>query len=379
MGYHTLRVAGPVNAFGALWRVFTDSAWMGVDLFFALSGFLITGILMDSRSEQGYFRNFYARRTLRIFPLYYMVVLVACVIVPSLIGLRHLPALYGNLVSNQLWLWTYMQNYLQATGRHTLAGFGHFWTLAVEEQFYWFWPVIVYRLSNRTLLRVCLGVCIAEPLLRWALLMSGVSTWALRQYTFTRLDSLVFGALAAIALREPALIAYRRFVSVIVAGAALLLLGILLNIGYLPFDSLSNDNATPFQASLTVVVGYSAVALLCALLIYHVASGSRFLTKVFSSPALRWFGKYSYAIYVFHWPVAQALFAVAPRLGRSIHIGPEFQFFWACFYFAGTLIISSTAALISWNLFEARLLSLKKWFEYSNRQDTTKQVAAGVR
>src|SRR5206468_651405 len=144
IAFHTLRVTGKEGLIGRFGAAIQDSGWIGVDLFFVLSGFLITGILLDSLGKPGYFRNFFARRTLRIFPLYYAVLTVSLFLVPALIGLQRLPELYHRLLENQLWLWTYAANYLQATGRHTLPGFGHFWSLAIEEQFYLLWPFVVY-------------------------------------------------------------------------------------------------------------------------------------------------------------------------------------------------------------------------------------------
>ena len=120
-----------------MWSAVMNSTWFGVDLFFVLSGFLITGNLIDARGQSGYFRNFYARRTLRIFPLYYSVLVGVFLILPLAAPLIHLPDAYSDLSRNQLWLWSYLQNYVQAKGPHQLPGFGHFWSLAVEEQFYW--------------------------------------------------------------------------------------------------------------------------------------------------------------------------------------------------------------------------------------------------
>jgi peptidoglycan/LPS O-acetylase OafA/YrhL len=170
--FHTLRLQN-AGVFGEIWKRFHGSAWAGVDLFFVLSGFLITGILLDSRGQENYFRNFYARRTLRIFPLYYTVLAVALLVVPFVVGFPRLPAAYPRLLENQLWLWTYTQNYLQATTAHTLPGFGHFWSLAVEEQFYWFWPLVVCLLPRKALLRFCLIVCAILPFIRLALILSG--------------------------------------------------------------------------------------------------------------------------------------------------------------------------------------------------------------
>ena len=77
--------------------------------------------------------------------------------------------MYSHHIASQLWFWTYLQNYLQAAGPHQLPGFGHFWSLAVEEQFYWIWPLVVFFSGNRVLVKTCVAVCVFSPLLRFSL------------------------------------------------------------------------------------------------------------------------------------------------------------------------------------------------------------------
>ena len=115
---------------------FMQNGWIGVDLFFVLSGFLITGILLDAKGHDHYFRNFYARRALRIFPLYYGFLFLWFWVTPALISLApNGPFTQGR--DAQLWFWTYMSNNLSIVpGAVVPRGLNHFWTLAVEEQFY---------------------------------------------------------------------------------------------------------------------------------------------------------------------------------------------------------------------------------------------------
>jgi len=123
-------------------RIFS-AGWIGVDMFFALSGFLITGILYDTLGSRRFFLNFYARRSLRVFPLYYGYILTIMLIVLALRG--HWYSRLG------LYL-TYTSNLDRSLGRYTTApwvNFGHFWSLAVEEQFYLFWPVAVFLLRRK--------------------------------------------------------------------------------------------------------------------------------------------------------------------------------------------------------------------------------------
>src|SRR5262249_2846553 len=115
--------------------------WMGVDLFFVLSGFLITGILLDSRGADGYFSSFYARRFLRIFPLYYGFLALWFLVLAYVFG-----SAYSDLFARerQVWFWSYTANW----GRpDELGALGHFWSLAIEEQFYLVWPLVVWLLG----------------------------------------------------------------------------------------------------------------------------------------------------------------------------------------------------------------------------------------
>ena len=162
--------------------------WCGVDVFFVLSGFLITGILLRSKGAPGYFRNFYARRALRIFPLYYLVVGLL------LFGLGR-PATSGAEKASYL---LYYQNV-----RYALVGEGSFdaarlvtWSLAIEEQFYLVWPTVVWLCSRRALVGVCIAVVVGAIALRLWLLAGGLHTTHF--LTPCRLDTLAVGALLAL-------------------------------------------------------------------------------------------------------------------------------------------------------------------------------------
>src|SRR4051812_8053988 len=141
----------------------TGAGWCGVDLFFVLSGFLITGILYDAKGTPGGLRNFYARRVLRIFPLYYATLIVLFVILPLLAPGPN-PGL-DKVALHQGWLWLYLSNFAAVfIGDHTFAAglvqAGHFWSLAIEEQFYLVWPLIVLTLRRETLINICVAVIV---------------------------------------------------------------------------------------------------------------------------------------------------------------------------------------------------------------------------
>ncbi len=142
-------------------EMLVHSGWMGVDLFFVLSGFLITGILLDAKHGPHRFINFYMRRVLRIFPLYYGVLAFFLIFLPLLsvmLGggpsfLRSMVAELDPIRVHQWRLWLYLQNF---GGSWKL--FNHFWSLAVEEHFYLFWPAVIFFTSERGALRAC---CVA--------------------------------------------------------------------------------------------------------------------------------------------------------------------------------------------------------------------------
>ncbi len=194
---------------------------LGVDLFFVLSGFLITGLLLDAKGDPHYFRNFYARRTLRIFPLYYAVLAILFVLLPAVVALP--PALEESRV-RQAWLWTYTANFLIASeSSWALPYVSHFWSLAIEEHFYLVWPLVVFAVRRRTLERICLSVITGALALRIALSLQGVSEISISVLTPCRLDAICAGAfLAAFARREggPALLARRSRTLLLLAGGA---------------------------------------------------------------------------------------------------------------------------------------------------------------
>jgi peptidoglycan/LPS O-acetylase OafA/YrhL len=174
---------------------------MGVDLFFVLSGFLITGILWDAKHTVGYFRNFYARRVLRIFPAYYFVLLVFFVVLNSL-AIPGADAYLADSVGDQVWHWTYLSNFRIAWRgdwyHHHMPNV--FWSLAIEEQFYLVWPVIVLACSRRVLMRACVVLFAVALGMRIALAYGEVSWVTSFVLTPTRMDGLVVGAFLALLL-----------------------------------------------------------------------------------------------------------------------------------------------------------------------------------
>jgi peptidoglycan/LPS O-acetylase OafA/YrhL len=280
-----------VLAFHAWPSQWTSFGWMGVDLFFVLSGFLITGILVDARDAPGRARTFYIRRVLRILPLYYAVLIVMFVVLP----LVHRPPglVYAQLWNDQPWYWTYTSNWL--LGLQIPPHFNymnHFWSLAVEEQFYLLWPVIVWHTSRRTALRIAAGAIAGALICRIVLADAGV--WWLATYFLTpcRVDALAVGSLVALALRAPGdpAATVRRvsdgMLRAAIAVTALVVVALL--IGHTPFAE---------KVRLPVSVNLSAVAWIFGWLVTFAVTRQ---PRILQWAPLRAAGQYSYGIYVVH-------------------------------------------------------------------------------
>jgi peptidoglycan/LPS O-acetylase OafA/YrhL len=172
--------------------------WLGVDLFFVLSGFLITEILLRTVGKPGFLKNFYARRVLRIFPLFYLTLVICLLLLPSIKSLN-LQANY--YTDNQLWLWTYLQNWLyvikEPYGDKLLL---HTWSLAVEEQFYLLWPLLILIIRRpKHLLWVMMSILILVGIARYIIWSYKVEDLAYSSlYTFTRIDGLCIGSMVAL-------------------------------------------------------------------------------------------------------------------------------------------------------------------------------------
>jgi peptidoglycan/LPS O-acetylase OafA/YrhL len=313
-----------------------------------LSGFLITGILLDTRGAKGAWRSFYMRRVLRIFPLYYAALFVAFVVLPPVIGHR-LP-----VASHAAWYVFYLQNWSNAiVVQGDNRGFTHFWSLAVEEQFYLVWPIVVFALSRRSFVRVALGLVVLAPLLRVLLLVRGASLEWAYQGTFARMDALALGGLAAALMRDEQrctrwLPRLQRLTWTL--GIALLVVVVA-------------SRGFARQEALAQTVGYSVVALyFAALVLWAVASAAAGgkLGRALEARWLRVLGKYSYGIYVLHVPLADALrsklvldFSTGGELHRAVmRLG----------FTALCLGLVLVAAMISYHAFEARFLRLKRYF-----------------
>lgn len=341
------------NHFGALVVKGLHLGGHGVDLFFILSGFLITTILLDNRERPNYFKNFYARRCLRIFPLYYCFLSFSLFFLPFL--LRHVPAtaeqLSGFLSARDHWQWYffYLSNiWIALKGYYSRGGIDITWSLAIEEHFYLLWPFFVRFLTIKSLHRLCFGIIAAAFFFRLFLFIRGAGIVPIQVLTFTRMDTIAFGALIATALKMPMTNNSLNFFS---THRNLCLSLFLLFVLFL--TGLLNEESFFFNT-----FGYGLIAVFFTLLLISVIKKNLLVPfqRIFDHPFLIFFGKYSYAMYLLHIPVGSALLTL---LIQQIPVDPLAK--QILFYPFATLTVI-LFALLSWHFLEKPVLELKKYF-----------------
>jgi peptidoglycan/LPS O-acetylase OafA/YrhL len=332
---------------------------LGVDLFFVLSGFLITGILYDSRAEAGYFRRFYMRRVLRIFPLYYGVLAVVFFVLPLIPALRG--SEIASLPEHQAWAWLYGVNvYLAAQGYWgALSYIEHFWSLAVEEHFYFVWPLVVWWLAPRprVLMRTALGIAAVSFGARMAASLSGVSPVATTVLTPFQLDALCLGGFFAVSLRQPGgeAAARKAILPMALLAASVLVL------------QFAVHRFTDVGLELMRSMRLGVFRVLFAALLLHAlfTPASSRVGRLFRSAPMIWLGKYSYGLYVYHHFLSYYLvkhgteFALARAVG-SHALAVVLQ------ALAG-MAVSMAIAWSSYELFEKYFLQLKRFWPSARR------------
>ena len=328
------------------------AGWVGVDLFFALSGFLLTGILFDSLADRHFFRNFYLRRLLRIAPLYYAVlVVIAFIDRSSLSGTPFaLVALY--LQNTSLW-WHHVY-----PATPLVSTLQPYWSLAVEEQFYLVWPVIVFLVrSRRRLMGVALLGIVLAPLSRAVLFAHGASLEALYKLTFCRADSLLCGAWLALAVRGPMREHVLRSARWVFWAACAGCIAIAIRGGNFDFVASHSVN----------LIGYTLLAFAGSALIGMALRNGTLTQRFFTAAPLRWLGRYSYGLYLWHWIVNIltaslgagffAHFLTSPALIRLARAAVQ-------------LAIALPLAVASFHFYEKPFLKLKRFFNYDRTRST---------
>ena len=334
------------NVVGQAVSVVASTGWAGVDVFFAISGFLITGILLDAKDRSGYFRRFFIRRSLRIFPLYYAVttlILVAGLLIKYL----DLPVSSPSLNSlDRLWVnYLYLVDFAVAFGDSNSVPLAIAWSLAIEEQFYLVYPFIVLYTSRRTLMRVLLASLVLAPALRILFFLWTDNYSTAYSLPFCRMDNLAVGGVALLILRHGSELTRERVI-----------------------------RATPWIWAVTVIflfswtrkdlpyvmIGYSLVAMATAATIVCLQrSRWLWLLSLLRRPSMIYIGRISYGLYLLHLFVRLAVDQgplKALIAGAGIDLG-------ATVLRLGLLFIGAiAAATVSWYAFEKPILKLKDRF-----------------
>jgi peptidoglycan/LPS O-acetylase OafA/YrhL len=327
-----------IRAVAVLFVVFLHTGifpygWLGVDVFFVLSGFLITGILLDAKQAGGggwktYGKPFYARRSLRIIPLAYVALAVVFLILPGVGVTAHVPG------REQFFFWAYISNWMN--GPRSLGSWrmAHYWSLAVEEQFYICWPWIVLAVSRRKLELICIALLIIAPLLRLGAINAHIAaaTHFYDEITPFRMDGLAAGALLAAVSRDRAIIQLKN------AGAWMLILGSIV------FVAVAVESPERYG----YVFEFSSIAAAATgALILVVAFPTSVACRLLSISWVRWIGTVSYGVYIIHYPIAFWM--------KTHGIATPVSVF-------ATLSLTLAAAAISWYVMERPILGLKKYW-----------------
>lgn len=301
----------------------------GVSLFFVLSGFLITRILIAAKEDKHYFLNFYMRRSLRIFPLYFLFLALWYFVLPII---EKVPITDFKL---QVYYWIYMQDFA-ATFNWPSLGPGHFWSLAVEEHFYLFWPFVIYFLNKRQIVIASIAVILISLIVRVVLVKNHYEVFYL---TFSRMDELAVGALLAI-LEINKKLTNQHSKKFLFAFA----LVIIPTIGLWVNNNSSGNSSLQVFKFILLSLGY-----FCLIGYVITIKNTSIVKKFFSSSILNFTGKISYGLYVYH-PVCFLLYN--KFLGQQSLL----------LNFFGSFLAAYIMATISFYSFESYFLNFKKRF-----------------
>ncbi|MDP3444987.1 MAG: acyltransferase [Ignavibacteria bacterium] len=318
----------------------------GVELFFILSGYLITRILLNSKNSPNYFTSFFMRRLLRIFPLYYFILFLSFIIYPLFTAV---PPEANDIINTQWKLWTYLSNvYFYQHISWDIAqfpNFGHFWTLSVEEHFYLLWPLLIYFVPIKNL-GMKMWLIFAFSLLFWII---GNNILFFQWTTLTYSGTLALGGLIAYyesiypdKIKKIALYTTKKYYFLVVIF--LIIVFFPRNIGFYK-DFFTHILSMLLFASLLLIVLYNNI-------------------RFFHSNSLIFIGKISYGIYIYH-ALLRPFYKdiIYTKLITAFYT--EHAIAITMIYTIVSAIISITIAWISWELFEKQVLKLKKYYPYA--------------
>ena len=303
---------------------------LGVALFFVLSGFLITRILLYAKAKPHYFKNFYARRVLRIFPLYYLFLVIFYFLQPIIFHQSFIP------FHKQIFYWVYLQNFAITFGWDAVGPI-HYWSLAVEEHFYLMWPFLVYVLDDKKLFWAIVSIGVFAIILRIIMTTHGYEVY---YFTFTRMDALAIGSLLAIVEKNflDVIKARHFFISFILFSIPSFAL-------WFYFGGKSNLVLQNIKYTLFSIIFFTFLGLSLTL------SQSHWLNRLLSNPVLVYTGKISYGLYVYHLFAYKLSETFLPIEQVLLKLVADFT-------------IAYLIATVSYYFYEKNFLKLKKFFTY---------------
>jgi peptidoglycan/LPS O-acetylase OafA/YrhL len=321
-------------------------SFLAMDIFFVLSGFLITDILLNSFGQKDYLKNFYVRRLLRVFPLYYTSLIFFILILPNVL---QMPIDIVYYVHNQSYFWVFLQNWLlifKPVNEHYI---NHLWSMGVEEQFYLLWPLLFAVVKRPKILlgfliMLLLSFC-AFRFYIWTHPITDLSYYNF--YAYTRIDGICIGCMIALMQKINSKFV-ANYMGIIVLAFALI------NFAFYELN-LQHNNSFPYLA----LIGYSTFSMVFGVLVHTIINNnSKFFTAVFDVSFFKFLGRISYGTYVFHLP----LYVLAgPYIIKWFSQNLQF----ASPYLLGSIfltILSFSLGWLSYRYFEMPFLRLKKHF-----------------
>ncbi len=345
----------PITAFYQKpFNLLQNMGWVGVQLFFVISGFLITQILLKDRGKPNFLRNFYIRRSLRIFPIYYLVLIFFFILLP-LFG--SIPSWLDNAHNDQLWYWIYLQNWIRPF--ESQGALSPLWSLAIEEQYYLLWPLMVLLVKREYLKYLCLFMIISAPIIRIALFhympiyfdIENIGKAAAYNFTFARWDAIAIGSLIALYIgsdKEPLMIRLANLVLIFGSLAILVQIALLSN-----FASVYPGIGMFNQTTIALVFG--------ALVIFvSYSKEQQWNIKLLELWPFKSIGKVSYAMYLFHLPLT-VVWIDYWQIDFTQYSAPKALILVLAHYLV-LVITTFVMAQISWKFFEHPILRFKDKF-----------------
>jgi peptidoglycan/LPS O-acetylase OafA/YrhL len=321
--------------------------WVGVDVFFVLSGFLVTTILFKARlNPEGYFRNFYVRRSLRIFPLYYLVltlILLTMFVTRHGLELQRMEASWGN----PLWFYAYMGNFrTAATNIAPPSYFTPMWSLQVEEQFYLLLPPLALYLKREHLKRTLIAAVLLAPAIRGLVVLLRPDLHLFQYMLFPcRMDALALGGLLAIYCPDPAALPRGSRLPLFFGSVSLLALAV----------AVFQWSGGPFEGAVERTIGFTLfdVAFVCFIALVLSLRGT-VATAWLNWKPLQYIGMISYGLYLFQVPASGVVDHVLRLMGQAV-----VDWDGTVVRFAAVSLTTLVLSTLSWYMWETRWLAMK--------------------